>query len=65
MLATGIKRGDIMVVYYVYEFFKKKQINHKVITINEIEKIKSLNSKEVYEGIQEFFEYWNRDVKTK
>lgn len=65
MLATGIKRGDIMVIYDVYEFFKKKQINHKVITINEIEKIKSLNSKEVYEGIQEFFEYWNRDVKTK
>lgn len=54
-----------MVVYDVYEFFKKKQINRKVITINEIEKIKSLNNKEVYEGIQEFFEYWNRDMKNK
>lgn len=51
-----------MVVYDVYEFLKKKQISHKAIKINEIDKIKTFNSNEVYEGIEEFFEYWNRVI---
>lgn len=49
-----------MVVYELYEFLKNKEMKHKRINMIEIDRIKSLNHNEVYEGIEEFFEYWNR-----